>query len=298
MQLIQLSLSRQDERLLISFEKVLHEELAKIRELSLEYRVKTEEDNGYYHFYCQCWPYQEYTIETYEALFYAVSRIVSFYVASKEEETIVNMMVSHRRYEKAQNKNALKEYVLHSLERSEGTDDGEEWRQSGQTSRIEEEIIRYLYTNHVLKLDGFLRFRLKDYLQQLQAMVELSVEEYLMEEEYKEIIMRLRAHVPAERSNPCTIHVVHRGERFRYYDEEWNSLSLPQRSRIAIESFLYCTDEESNMIDMLIRHSPAKLVIHTQQESHYGIGMMKKLFKEEVSVCGHCSICDFIQEDT
>ena len=53
-------------------------------------------------------------------------------------------------------------------------------------------VNEYLDSNSNLFLEGFLRFRLKDYFLELELMVEQAVENYLVEREYDEFIDLLR----------------------------------------------------------------------------------------------------------
>ena len=84
----------------------------------------------------------------------------------------------------------------------------ENWR-----ARIRERIIEHLDTNSELIIDGFIRFRLKDFTKDLTQGISGIAEELLIEKEYNEFIKLLRYFVEIQEPKVNEVHVVVEDDR-------------------------------------------------------------------------------------
>ena len=66
----------------------------------------------------------------------------------------------------------------------------------------------YITTHHSIVLSGFVNFRLKEYRNILEDLVDFSVNEYIIEREYLEFISLLRIYVNSQSSSNRTIHLI------------------------------------------------------------------------------------------
>ena len=70
--------------------------------------------------------------------------------------------------------------------------EGHKYYPSSRKKQITEKIKEYLDKNDELILDGFINFRLKDYMLEIEGLVDDAVDDFLMEKEYLEFIRLLR----------------------------------------------------------------------------------------------------------
>ncbi|MHB8916637.1 MAG: sporulation protein YtxC, partial [Desulfocucumaceae bacterium] len=82
-------------------------------------------------------------------------------------------------------------------------------------SRLKE----FLCTCNQIVIEGFIRFRLKEYIKELQEAADKAVDDFLMDREYKEFIQLLRYFVDIQDSRTDMVNVVMKANGvFRLYD--------------------------------------------------------------------------------
>jgi putative sporulation protein YtxC len=117
-----------------------------------------------------------------------------------------------------------------------------------------------------LVLEGFMRFRMKDYLEKWESVLKKNVDEYVMEKEYKEFIGVLRYFVLLREPKEITIHL--------YYNErEGYELSDAHRNRITDDGLSGTKSpvrnkmtKEDVVLSALINISPEKIIIHNSKD--------------------------------
>ncbi|MHB8172453.1 MAG: sporulation protein YtxC, partial [Thermincolia bacterium] len=78
--------------------------------------------------------------------------------------------------------------------------------QIGRKSMILQRVLEYLQNNDQLVIEGFIKFRLKEYLQELQEAVDRAVDDFMMEREYKEFIRLLKYFVEIQEPRVDKVH--------------------------------------------------------------------------------------------
>lgn len=74
-------------------------------------------------------------------------------------------------------------------------------------------VLDYIKQNKSLVLDGFVNFRLQNYTKNLDYIVDISVNKYLIEKEYNEFVSILKLYVSMTPYNSPLIHLVYHGRR-------------------------------------------------------------------------------------
>lgn len=282
MQRIQLSFPQVDERLLSQFRLSLYDEMEKACSV-LHFCIQEDEDRRYRHFHCQGWPKEEHTILVYEAWMSALVNAIRFYVSAKEEEWIFRRIVHHHCYNRAVGKNRLFRYVLeHVRDRCEEGEDKKRYNRH----QIEQEIIAYLENYHILQLDGFFRFRLREYIEELCESVDVCIEQYIAEEEHGTLLKRLQTFFFALPYRTDLLRLVHTSRfEFTYYNEAWEEL-VPSASLYSpAEVGLVYADEEAAIITALAAFSPKRIVIYTRWPSHGSIATLERFFADRITIC-------------
>ncbi|GAB7388592.1 putative sporulation protein YtxC [Bacillaceae bacterium] len=179
-------------------------------------------------------------------------------------------------------------------QRSDRPEHGREARRR----KIYEKVRECLREDAVLNVEGFIRFRLKDYWEELRTVVEYSIDEYLMEKEYQEFIQLLRYFVSLQEPRLPLLHVVHKEDRhFLLFHRDFTSLHPGELEPIMKE----LRDQEINYEDLivsaLITLAPKKIVLHTREAMHNVIYTLVQIFQEKVTLCTSCSFCKGILEE-
>lgn len=133
---------------------------------------------------------------------------------------------------------------------------------------VSERLRQYFLENEEkeLVLEGFMRFRMKDYLEKWEVLLKKNVDEYVMEKEYKEFIGILRYFVLLKEPREITIHL-------HYSEIGGYELSDSQSNKIAEEAYGNSKTALKNkmtredvVLSALINISPEKIIIHNSKQ--------------------------------
>ena len=141
-------------------------------------------------------------------------------------------------------------------------------------------------------LNGFLRFRIYDYINFLNDLVDSAVNEFVINKEYSEFIELLKLYIDSKPPRSELIHLIYINEESILLDKNRNIISLshnnldiPYLSDISFSSNDYA-------LNSLLSLLPKKLIIHTSDIEDDFVNTLKLIFNSKVTICKHCSICD------
>jgi len=152
-------------------------------------------------------------------------------------------------------------------------------------------LVDFLSENNYLDMEGFISFRLKNYVGMLNDMVDEAVEEYLLEREYIEFVDLLRSLTGLNEIKKEEVHVVFKTESsVELLDEKF----LPIRCDYLDNYFSGILNEDEIIYDdllvcVLIAISPKRIVLHYKSEMHPAVlHTLKKVFPARVKECTDC----------
>ncbi|MBC9783729.1 putative sporulation protein YtxC [Heliobacterium chlorum] len=170
----------------------------------------------------------------------------------------------------------------------------------GRRQRILERLLDVLVTFGRVHIDGFLRFRLSDYLATLSDSVDVAVDEYMMEKEYKEFVSLLRYFLEIQDTRVPVVHVYMRPGGFQLLDER----GIPVNNEI-VEGFhqdVIKHEEicfEDLLISALVTVAPVQVVIHYTEgvPSSESMQTIQAVFGDRLHYCPGCDRCLVFQEN-
>ncbi|MCK8825763.1 putative sporulation protein YtxC [Fuchsiella alkaliacetigena] len=157
--------------------------------------------------------------------------------------------------------------------------------------RIRMKLADYLNFNEELLLEGFIIFRLKDYLKELESRVDWAVDYFIKKQEYQEFIGLLRYFVDIQETKENLVHIIEDAEKgFEVLDDSRQVLKNEYLD--SLNSNL--TSEKLNYNDLLISAlitlMPAEIMLHYQVKGNT-FEILRSIFGERVSFCGGCKFC-------
>ncbi|MHB1127025.1 MAG: putative sporulation protein YtxC [Bacillota bacterium] len=185
----------------------------------------------------------------------------------------------------------------HILSRASQIMDEQENQEVPDRHRLEniaQKIACYLEEDGMLIVEGFLRFRLKDYVSQLEEGVDQAVDEYLMEKEYHEFIRLLRYFVDIQEPRVEKVHVMLRASGvFQLFDGDENIIDNEYLEGFVVDLIDSEINYEDLLISALITIAPRKVILHFSDHSslHSTINTIKNVFLERVTTCPGCTKC-------
>ncbi len=164
---------------------------------------------------------------------------------------------------------------------------------SSRKTRIVQKVLDYLEINNKLILEGFIRFRLKEYCLELQAAISVAVDEFLIEKEYHEFIRLLRYFIDVQEPKIHTLHVlVKPSGGFQLYDEEKNLITNNYLEGFAADLIDNEITYEDLLISALITIAPRFVVLHVaHKKESETVKTIRNVFGDRVSNCLGCLLC-------
>lgn len=149
------------------------------------------------------------------------------------------------------------------------------------------------HSNSVI-LDGFVNFRLKDYVKDLEEIVDKAVDDFLMEREYKEFIRLLRYFVDIQEPKFNVIHII-AGYDNKYILLDENKHEITNE---CLQEFMNDLPEgeinyDDLLVSSLITMAPRKLIIHGTKgfRNKELLETIKNVFWGKLIVCSECELC-------
>lgn len=157
-------------------------------------------------------------------------------------------------------------------------------------NQILAEVNQYMESNSRFYLEGFLRFRLKDYFKELEFSIERAVDNFLVEQEYNEFLRLLRYFVEVQEPRIDEVHVLIKDKQsFCLLDEERQPISQNQLQGVLAE-LNEEVDYEDLLLSALITISPRSIVLHVINKTGI-VDTILNVFRERVKVCQGCDLC-------
>lgn len=143
-------------------------------------------------------------------------------------------------------------------------------------------------------LEGFVRFRLGNYLKELEALVDCAADEFFIDFEYKSFLKLLKEFMSFQKSKIKLVHIkIETGERYFIYDENFEELSARRIFELTNE-FEYETENENDfLLSSLINLAPKKIIIHNKEKitNEQLFDTLNRLFAGRITICNGCMLC-------
>jgi putative sporulation protein YtxC len=150
-------------------------------------------------------------------------------------------------------------------------------------------LLEYLRDNRQLILEGFITFRLKEYVDHLEEAVERAIDELLLEKEYQEFVRLLQCFVAAQEPRLAEVHVICRVSGLILEDglQRTISLEVPPSLQGGIRA-------EDLVVSGLVSLAPSRVIIHgtpAGEDDRAVVEAIKRIFAGRTSVCPGCARC-------
>lgn len=160
-----------------------------------------------------------------------------------------------------------------------------------ERTRIEKDIVNYLIENNSMLIDGYMRFRLKEYLYLIDISIERAILEIQSETEYEEFLGMLQYFVNIQESEFELVNVVIKDHDYFLMDMDDNLLE--DGLLVDMDELYYDQISKSDLlVSSLIAMAPKQLVIHVEKNREEElVTIIKEVFGDRVSLCRGCEKC-------
>lgn len=158
-------------------------------------------------------------------------------------------------------------------------------------------IYNYLSVNKSFYITGFVNFRLQSYFNILDNILSQSINSYIIEKEYKEFIVLLKAYVKSQPSECDIVHLI--------YSHQNSILLGNDKKLIDIHNFKldakYLSDisfsTNDYILNTLLNVLPKKIYIHLIDSNiDEFVITLQNIFENQIMVCTDCDICNLYKK--
>jgi len=158
-------------------------------------------------------------------------------------------------------------------------------------STISVPLFEYFSENKSLILDGFVCFRVKEYIKLLDSIVDLSVNKFVIDREYAEFIDLLKMYINSKDYGCDIIHLIYKNQESILLDEFKNIIEID--SSKLNSKYLSDISFSSNdfALNSLLTSLPKLVYIHIVSMEDEFINTLKLIFENRVFICNDCNLC-------
>ncbi len=162
------------------------------------------------------------------------------------------------------------------------------------TTSLARQIGEYLAQHRAVNLEGFVTFRLKDYMLDLERNVDAAVDEFLIDREYREFVRLLRYFVEVQSPKIPEVHVMLRLDgSFELRDRLMQPLPDEVSDDFRLESQRAEINLEDVLVSSLITLAPAQVTVHGDDRAQDmpSVRTAQQVFGQRLHYCTGCSAC-------
>ena len=232
---------------------------------------------------------------TDNSYFYSkISYLLSFFIIDEIEDSLLKKCISKNYfYFNNAEKNKILEICYDLL-----SENYYDWFDKKFKS-IYNSFLAYISKNKSIVLEGFINFRLQEYLSILDDFINESVNSYIIEKEYLEFISLLKLYVNSQQSTINIVHLVYNSFDSILLDEQKNIIDTSDNlfnarflSDISFSSHDYA-------LNTLLTLVPKKIYIHLIDNCVDNfINTLQLVFENRIQLCLDCDICKLYKSNT
>lgn len=275
----------------------ISEELQQSKKNRINYSIDQVNSNGSTSIICSFDDeklLRDKSMQSYKKLMVHVSNALADYIIKRYEEKLIGRIINtnYCYFNSAERKEILG--IAVKLVRNEDNNFFNSLFRIRRRNVIIRKLLDYFENSNDIILDGFVNFRLKDYIKDLEEIVDKAVDDFLMEREYREFIRLLRYFVEIQEPKFNTVHViVNYDNKYMLMDETKKEITNECIQEFVNEISEGEINYDDLLVSSLITLAPKKIMIHCtgQFKNKELLETIKNVFSGKVFICNGCELC-------
>ena len=150
----------------------------------------------------------------------------------------------------------------------------------------------YIKQNKALVLEGFVNFRLQNYLKNLDYVIDIAVNKYITDKEYNEFVNMLKLYISITPPSSPLVHLIYTKKKSILLDKEKNVIPVDEEDSIFNAKYLSDITFSLNdyTLNKLLTLMPKRLIIHLDNKSDEFINTLKLVFGKHCEICPGCEM--------
>ncbi|WAM34621.1 putative sporulation protein YtxC [Caldicellulosiruptor morganii] len=227
-------------------------------------------------------------LHTYERIRYFIAAAICNVIIEYTRERLIDKLIEENYY------------FLDRIEREkilcESKKRVSEIIESNGFSNVKYEIIKkileFLDSNFEFNFEGFLTFRLKDYLKVIKDVIEDVASKYFFEREYIQFVNLLKYFVSLQNTKIDLIHILPDEKAYILYDREFKEIR-DEFFEMLSKNLKLNLAKEDVLLSRLISLSPQQIIFHEHGYTDFSrdiLDLLSLIFEDRICFCRECDI--------
>lgn len=149
---------------------------------------------------------------------------------------------------------------------------------------LKNDIDKYLKSEKSIIVEGFVKFRIKDYLKYIEDAIDISVNQFVVDKEYNDFIKLIKLYVESRPYGSNTIFLIYNNGESTLLNEKNEIINCDKT--LLDSSYLSDISFSSNdyTLNSLLFFLPQKLIINLYSEEDEFITTLKSIFSDRVII--------------
>jgi putative sporulation protein YtxC len=215
---------------------------------------------------------------------YVKTAFYEFIVKIKTDDWFRTILQEHYFYEDLEEQQHILE-IIYSVLEGQREDLAVLIRENEEAPNIKD-AVEEIFQDHVsFSFDSFIKFRLRPYLKMLESYVEISIDEYKMEQEYQMFIQTLRDFLAGREPKMDNLHLLF-DEEITFYDENFAEIKRGELMKMIDRKLLFNHPVyvDSASIAPLLSIAPKNILLYTKNPEEPLVRTIKNIFEERVVI--------------
>lgn len=154
------------------------------------------------------------------------------------------------------------------------------------------DVLKYISYNKSILLDGFVTFRIANYIHCIDSIIDFSVNKFVINREYMEFIDMLKIYVASKPPETNLVHLIYVNEESILLDSNRNIISLTKNNLDTCYLSDISFSSNDYALNSLLSLLPKKIIIHLISPKDDFINTLQSIFSEAITICNNnCAIC-------
>lgn len=159
--------------------------------------------------------------------------------------------------------------------------------------QVIKQVNLYIKNNKSIVLNGFVNFRLANYLDYLDKLLQEAINQYVVDKEYFEFVDLLKGYVDSKIPDNITVNLVYVNSDAILLSEDGDIIPIDKFNSMYLSDISFSNNDY--VLNTLIGILPSKICLHLISEEDAFIKTIRLIFTNKVSNCNGCALCSAYQ---
>lgn len=216
-----------------------------------------------------------------------LARVLAAYIHEEHRLCLMQRLLARRYTHLAPDeRQAVLGYARARLESQPG-------RERERRRMVGDRLAAYLQGAEVVLVEGFLRFRCREYVEELEQVVDRAVDEFLLDREYRDFVRLLQQFVDVQEPRLGVVHVfVDPSGPLRLVDEGGRPVDVPAGASPLAPAEADAGEADDLLLSALVTVGARRFVLHARRPLGAETAeMLEQVFAGRVETCKGCERC-------